>query len=123
MHGAELVVFDDAFAFRLDDRRLERLHGHAADVEGAHGELGARLPDGLRRDDADGFADLHHVAGRMLAPVALRADAALAFASKARANLHALMPDRVHRNRGVLFDELILLHDELARHRVLDAFA
>ena len=35
---------------------LRRSGGGAADVEGAHGELGAGLADGLGGDDADGFA-------------------------------------------------------------------
>jgi hypothetical protein len=35
----------------------------AADVEGAHGELGAGLADGLGRDDADGLAHVHGLGG------------------------------------------------------------
>jgi hypothetical protein len=42
----------------------------AADVEGTHRELGARLADGLRRDDADRLADVDEVAGGQVAAVA-----------------------------------------------------
>ena len=35
--------------------------GHAAGVEGTHGELRARLADGLRGDDAHRFAHIHQV--------------------------------------------------------------
>ena len=34
----------------------------AADMEGTHGELGARLADGLRGDHADRFADVDQMA-------------------------------------------------------------
>ncbi len=51
----------------------------ATDVERAHRELRAGFADGLRGDDADRFAELHELAGRQVAAVALRADAALAF--------------------------------------------
>ncbi len=47
----------------------------ATDVEGPHGQLGARLTDRLGRDDADRFADVHRTA-RQVAAVAVGADAA-----------------------------------------------
>src|SRR6185437_11471231 len=70
---------------------LEQLHhprqavgdveaGHAAGVERAHRELGARLADRLRRDGADGVADLAHLAGRHRPAVAGPADADLGLA-------------------------------------------
>jgi len=36
--------------------------GHTTGVEGTHRQLGAGLADGLRRDDADGLADVHPLA-------------------------------------------------------------
>src|SRR5699024_3240719 len=45
--------------------------GHTTGVEGAHGQLGAGLTDGLDRDDADGLADVDQLAGREGAAVAL----------------------------------------------------
>src|SRR3546814_3870767 len=60
--------------------------GRAADVEGAHGELGARLADRLRGDDADRLADVHLGAAGEVAPVAGAADAAYRLAHQRRAD-------------------------------------
>ena len=58
----------------------------AADVEGAHRELRARLADRLGGDDADRLADVDAVAAREIAPVAERADAAPRLAGEHRAD-------------------------------------
>ena len=42
--------------------------GNAARVEGPHRQLRTRLADGLRRDDAYRFADIHRLAVAMFAP-------------------------------------------------------
>src|SRR5207248_11026075 len=44
-----------------------------SDMDSAHGELRARLADGLRRDNAYGFANVHRRAAREVAAVALAA--------------------------------------------------
>src|SRR5690606_29392950 len=62
----------------------------AADVERAHGELGARLADGLRGDDADRVAGLGHAIGRGVDAVALAVDAGGAGGGQRRHDLHAL---------------------------------
>ena len=69
-HGHELALAV-AHHVAVDDLGLAvmagfdlRLRGHlrrAADMEGAHGELCARLADRLRRNDADRFADIDRV--------------------------------------------------------------
>ena len=59
----------------------------ATDVERTHRELRAGFADGLRGDDADGFAELDQRAGREIAAVAMHADAVLAFAGEHRADL------------------------------------
>ena len=56
--GAEVAVAEVALALEDDLGGLGDGGGGAADVEGAHGELGAGLADGLGGDDADGGADL-----------------------------------------------------------------
>ena len=82
---------------RLRLAGLEQLHhprqavgdveaGDAAGVERAHRELGARLADRLRRDRADGVADLAHLAGRHRPAVAGPADADLGRALEHRAH-------------------------------------
>ena len=53
--------------------RRSRLR-HAADVEGAHGELRARLADRLGGDDADRHAFLDQVAGGQVHAVAQPAE-------------------------------------------------
>ena len=62
----------DAVEIGLDEGAVRDLR-RAADVEGAHGELGARLADRLRRDDADRLAHVDGRAARQIAAVAGRA--------------------------------------------------
>ena len=91
----------------------------SADVEGTHGELRAGLADGLRRDDADGFAHLHHLAGAEVTAVAEDADAALGFAGEHRADLDALDTGCLNRGGEVFVDLLVDVDDDLA-FEVLD---
>ena len=123
LHGAQFVVPHDAIVLGLDLRLLERLARRAADVERAHRQLRARLADGLRGDDADRFAQLHELPGRQVAAVAMRADAAPAFAGEHRANLDALDADLLDRRGACLVDLLIRLDDFLLRHRIDDRLA
>src|ERR1039458_5411608 len=83
---AEFVEFDGAIVFGLDLRNFEHLRRRAADVKCPHRQLRARLADGLRGDDADGFAELDGSAGGEVATVAMDANAALAFAGEHGAN-------------------------------------
>ena len=92
LHRAQIVELNRAVVLRLDDRLLEGLAGGAADVERPHRELRAGLADRLRGDDADRFAELDELAGREVAAVAMRADAALAFAGEDRADLELSTP-------------------------------
>src|SRR6185312_13766579 len=62
----------------LDDTRQtlsDVQPGNTAGVEGPHGELGARLADRLRSDDADGVPDLDEESGRGHDAIALAANA------------------------------------------------
>jgi hypothetical protein len=86
----------------------------AADVEGTHGELGAGLADGLRRDDADGLAHLHHLAGAEVAAVAEDADPALGLAGEHGAYLDALDAGSLDGGGEVLVDLLVDFDDGLA---------
>ena len=102
LHGAG--VFD----FHLADARLR---GRAADVEGAHGQLRARLADGLRGDDADRLADVDHMPAPEVAPVALGADAEAGFAGDRRAHL-----DFVDVCLLDFFDQFLVQHLLAGRH-------
>ena len=83
-------------------------------MEGTHGELGAGLADGLGRDDADGFAHLHHLAGAEVAAVAEDADAALGLAGEDRADLDLLDAGGLDGGGEVFVDFLIDFDDGLA---------
>ena len=85
-HVAEL---DGAVDRRLEVRLLVELR-RAADVEGPHRQLGARLADRLGGDDADRFADVDRRTAGEVTPVALGADALLRGADQRRADLDAL---------------------------------
>ena len=86
----------------------------AADVEGAHGELRSRLADGLRRDDADGLADVDHVATGQIAPIAQDADTAAGFAGEHRADLDFRDARVLDDTDLVLGDFLVGLDQDLA---------
>ena len=64
--------------------------GYAAGMERSHGQLRTGFADGLRGDDADGFADVHVRTGRQVAAVAGCADAGLALAGHDRTDLDGL---------------------------------
>src|SRR5262249_31651090 len=97
----------------LGDARLEELFdagqalrdilcrtGDATGVEGAHGELRARLADGLRCDDPYGVAAGGQTTIAQVAPIARRADAIGRHALEPRGAVHlgsARGDYRVHR--------------------------
>ena len=89
-HDVAVAHLDVAVMARLDARLLGAALGGAADVEGAHGELGARLADRLGGDDAHRLADVDLRAARQIAAVALAADADLGVAGQHRADAHLL---------------------------------
>ena len=70
LHGLEVVELQRATLWS----DLHGVHGggrgDAAGVEGAHGQLRARLADRLGGDDADRLADVHQVTARQVASVA-----------------------------------------------------
>ena len=62
--------------------------GHTTGVEGAHGELRTRLTNGLGRDDANGFTQVHQFVVGQGPAVALPADRAGRLTGERRAHLH-----------------------------------
>ena len=83
----------------IEARLLGDSRCRTTDVEGTHRELGSRLADGLRRDDAGGFAQFDEASGSQVAAVAHHADAALRFAGQHRADFHPLDTGRLNRVR------------------------
>ena len=102
-----------ALEVRLDEGLVRKLR-RAADVEGAHGELRARLADRLRRDDAHGLAHVDGRAAREVAAIALGADAVLGLAGEHRTDLHFLNAGGVDRLDVPFLNHLAGGHDHLA---------
>src|SRR5262249_51982429 len=117
---AQPLEADDAVVPRFEGRLLADARRRAADVERPHRQLRAGLADGLRRDDADGLAQLHGLARGQVAAVALRADAAPRRAREHRADI-ALLDARVLYGRREPFVDLVVhVDDRVAAERVGD---
>ena len=104
----------------FDARALGRLLRRAADVEGPHGQLGARLADALRGDHADRLAGVDRRAARQIAAVAPAADAAAALAGQHRAHLDALDHRLVEQLDLLLVEQDVALDQDLAGGRMQD---
>src|ERR1700691_3738739 len=89
----DVLVFDpdSTLEVRLDEGLLRDLR-RAADMERAHGELGARLTDRLCRNDADGLAHIDRRAAGKIASIALAAHPAGRLTGEHRADLDLLHP-------------------------------
>src|SRR5690606_19948801 len=94
----------------------------AADVEGAHGQLRARLADRLRRDNANGFADVYRRTAGEVTPVALGADALIRLTNQRRANLGRLHFGFLDRLDHRLVEQRARLDDDLVGLRVDQIF-
>ena len=112
---------DVALVARLERALLDlAARRRAADVEGAHRELRARLADRLAGDDADRLADVDLVAAGEVAPVALGAHAALGLAGEHRAD-DDLLDAGVLDDRDQVLVELGVRRDQhLAGERIDD---
>ena len=89
-------------------------------MERTHGELGARLADGLGGDDADRLAEADHETGGEVAAVALGADAALFLAGEDGADLELLVADLVEGGGNLLVDESVGLDYRGVADGILD---
>src|SRR5258708_29561118 len=110
---------DDAMVARLKRGALGNARSGSADVEGAHGEVRAGLADGLRGDDANGFAELDHPARSQVAAVAQRANAAAGLAGEHGANAPALDIRGLYGVGQFFGDFLVHINDDVA-FKVLD---
>src|SRR6202020_344481 len=102
-HGLDVVQANRALALDLDAVGRRRSRSRAADVEGTHGELRARLADGLRRNDAHRLADVDAMATTQVAAVALRADAVTGLTGDGRTH-HDLVDTHLFQQ----FDQLLV---------------
>ena len=119
-HQLHVVHVDRAGGLHRDAAGGGRAVGRTADMERAHGQLGAGLADGLRGHHADGLADVDQVTARQVPPVAHRADPVAGLAVDRRAHLdlvHAqvlelLAPALIEQGAGRDQDVLALgIHD------------
>ena len=116
---SEVDEADGAIVLGFEAGLLIDTRSGSTDVEGTHGELGAGLADGLRGDDADGFAEFDHAAGAEVAAIAEDADAAAGFAGEDGANLDALDAGGLD-GGGQVFGDFLVDVDDHAAFVVLD---
>ena len=91
---------------------------NAARVEGTHGKLRARFADGLRRDDADGFAQFNRIAAGHVFAVALGADAVTGFAGQNASDVNLFDACRFDGVRLIGGDHLVGFGDNFAGLRI-----
>ena len=123
VHGNQVAVLGadgdhvdeahDAVVLGVEVRLLGDARCGTTDVEGTHGELRARLADGLRSDDADCFAQLDQSARGEVTAVAEDADATLGLAGEHGADLDALNAGSLDGRGEVFVDLLVDLDDDL----------
>ncbi len=85
---------DHAVRLAVHLARHRGTRGGTADVERAHGELGARLADRLRGDHADRLAHVDERTAAEIAPVALGAQAVAGIARQRRAHADLVDAER-----------------------------
>ena len=117
LHAREL---DHALLLGLDLALLDVAGGRAADVEGAHRQLRARLADALGGDDAHGHALLHQRAGGKVHAVAQGADAQRGLAGHGAADLDLLQAHLLDAAGNLERDEVVLLDDHFVGDGVDD---
>src|SRR5262249_19894440 len=115
----EVHEFDDSVVARFDGGTFGDARCGTTDVECAHGELRAGFADGLRGNDADGFAEFDHAARSEVAAVAEGANTAAGFASEHGANANALDTCGLHGVRELFGDFLVHFDNDVA-FEVLD---
>ena len=92
-------------------RLLRNPAGGAANVEGAHGQLGSRLSDGLSRNDSHGFAQFNHVARSQIAAVTPHAHSPPGLAGKHRPDLDPFHSGSLNLAGQALGDLLVDAHN------------
>ena len=130
VHGDEapLHVLDRLQVLEAHGAAVSGLHRgllHAlargpADVEGPHGQLGARLADRLGRDDPDRLPDVHLMPVGEVSTVALLADAPSGMAGQNGADPEPLEPGHLQLLDLLFVDLLVRMEQELVRDRIID---
>ena len=113
------LIFTIAIVIGFDKRLIEHLR-RAADVEGAHGQLGTRFTDRLGGDYAHRLAHVDRRPAGKIAAVALGAHPELRRAGQHRADAQFREPDRLDFLDMLLENLVAGGDDELARNRIFD---
>ncbi len=115
-HGVDALELDDAGLLGLDARSRRTLAlDHAADVEGPHRQLRARLADRLGGDDADRHAFLDQGAGGQVHAVAQPADAQRRLAGHRAADQDLVQAQSLDLAGRLPGDHLVFVDDHLVR--------
>src|SRR5712691_2932346 len=110
----EVHELDHTVVARFERGAFGNASGSSTDVERAHGELRAGFTDGLRGNDADGFAELDHAAGGKVATVAESANTTAGFTGEHGTDAHAFDAGSLHLVRKLFGDFLVHVHDDRA---------
>src|SRR3990167_3321965 len=88
LYVLQVVQANSTAVFNLNTVSCRGPACRTTDVEGTHGQLGARLTNRLGRDHTNGFADVDLVTTSQVATVALGANAVAGFAADRRTHDH-----------------------------------
>ena len=103
-HGFNVVQPDSTVVLDLNAVSGSRPGRRTTDMEGAHGQLGARLTDRLCGNNANRFANRDAVTTSKIATVTLRADTVAYFAGDRRSHQH-IIDCELFQSRNVSFVE------------------
>ena len=92
-------------------------------MEGTHGELSARLTDGLRRDDSNGHSPLHITSRRTVHSVASGADAKGRFTGQGRTNHDLFVAEGLDPPGDILGDQLVFRDNHLVGNHIDNALS
>src|SRR6266566_6206587 len=110
----EVHELDHTVVARFERGALGNASSSSTDVERAHGELRAGFTDGLRGNDADGFAELDHAAGGKVESVTESANTTAGFTGEHGTDAHAFDAGSLHLVRKLFSDFLVHVHDDRA---------
>src|SRR3546814_11909465 len=88
-----------------------------ADVEGTHGKLRARLPNGLRCDDTHGFTDVDRRTASKITAIAFAAHTHLRLADQRRADPDRLDADGLDPRDGSFVEQCACFNENRSEER------
>ena len=121
-HHHAIEDFDGTFRRGFDRTLFRATLRRAADVEGAHGQLRARLTDGLRGDNANRFTDIHRRTAGEVAAIAQAAHTLTRITGQHGADFHLLHARFFDALRLHLINQLMTRDDDLTRFRISHIF-